>query len=244
MNDERAAWRSEGDQGHLSCGPLVGRVALTNLGQFALTHWQGRRCDSFFVLATDALQALEVREHYVREQDFVATFAPKRPGNLTPQLYWRARLHASSLAVQVEMILSLHTDLLDSRPETTIQSIGVGSRLFHCAGLEPQNASELTAANSGAPIDGQSSREHLFLFRNAAQGVTYAEMVHPSDFVQAQLMPEPPPYLISTLFPDRLEKGVIRRARVSGWFLPAENDVAMACKLAQQFVHEPLPLTA
>jgi hypothetical protein len=244
MNDERVAWRSEGDQGHLSCGPLAGRIALRSLGQFALTHWKGRRCDSFFVLATDALQSLDVREHYVREQDFVATFAPKLPGNLTPQVYWRARLHASPRAVQIEMILSLHTDLLDSRPETTVQSVAAGSRLFHCAGLEAQQVRELTSADSSAPIDCQTSREHLFLFRNEAQGLTYAEMVHPTDFVQAQRMPEPPPHLVSTLFPDRLEKGVIRRARISGWFLPAENDLEVACDLAQKFVHEPLPLTA
>ena len=34
-----------------------------------------------------------------------------------------------------------------------------------------------------------------------------------------------------------------RRARVSGWFLPVENDLAAAAALAQEFVAEPLPLT-
>jgi hypothetical protein len=45
------------------------------------------------------------------------------------------------------------------------------------------------------------------------------------------------------LFPERLEKGVIRLARICGWFMPAENDLATAVELAKRFVAEPPPLT-
>jgi hypothetical protein len=50
--------------------------------------------------------------------------------------------------------------------------------------------------------------------------------------------------VIAKLFPEHLEKGVIRRGRVCGWFMPAENDLETAVALARQFVAEPLPLTA
>ena len=50
--------------------------------------------------------------------------------------------------------------------------------------------------------------------------------------------------LRATLFPERLEKGVIRRGRVCGWFMPVENDLETAVRLARAFVEEPLPLTA
>jgi hypothetical protein len=44
-------------------------------------------------------------------------------------------------------------------------------------------------------------------------------------------------------FPNDWKKGVIRRARIAGWFLPLANDLAAAAALAQAFVGEPLPLT-
>jgi hypothetical protein len=245
MSESAPQWRIESGIGRLDCGPAQGCVEVRGQGQFRLTHWQGKRSDSFFVLATDAVQTLEVGELYVRECDLVATFTKKQPDQVTPQIYWRTRLHRSPLAVQIEMILSVQTDLLDSMPETTVQSVGVGSRLFHARGLAgEEEVREITAANLGETIPGGTANEHLFLFRNESLGLSYAEMVHPSDFVSGRVAPEPPRHVISTLFPERLEKGVIRRGRVSGWFLPAENDLAAARVLARQFVNEALPLTA
>jgi hypothetical protein len=83
----------------------------------------------------------------------------------------------------------------------------------------------------------------LFVFRQPELGLSYAEMVHPTDFVSAEANGRPPTCVRSTLFPEGLEKGVIRRARICGWFLPTENDLETAVELAKQFVDEPLPLT-
>jgi hypothetical protein len=88
----------------------------------------------------------------------------------------------------------------------------------------------------------RDSTQHLIVFRHATLGLSYAEMVHPTDFVMAEA-DGGQCYARSTLFPERLEKGVIRRGRVCGWFLPTENDLATAVELASQFVDEPLPLT-
>ncbi|MDZ4820284.1 MAG: hypothetical protein SGJ20_15060, partial [Planctomycetota bacterium] len=66
-----------------------------------------------------------------------------------------------------------------------------------------------------------------------------------TDFASAEVaMDEDQPLILSTtLFPDRLEKGVIRRGRICGWFMPVENDLATAAQLAREFVAEPPPLT-
>ena len=67
-------------------------------------------------------------------------------------------------------------------------------------------------------------------------------MVHPTDFVSARL--QHTRHVETTLFPEHLEKGVIRRGRICGWFMPAENDLDTAVELAREFVNEPPPLTA
>ena len=71
------------------------------------------------------------------------------------------------------------------------------------------------------------SAEHLFVFRRADLGLSYAEMVHPSDFVSAYTAPRMSPSTRS-FFPERLEKGVIRRGRICGWLLPSENDLTLS----------------
>jgi hypothetical protein len=94
-------------------------------------------------------------------------------------------------------------------------------------------------------VHSSESNEHVFLFRSPTAKTSFAEVVHPSDFVSAEVHSDAArPWLVDVrLFPERLEKGVIRRARICGWFLPAENDLETAVELAKRFVDEPLPLT-
>jgi hypothetical protein len=186
---------------------------------------------------------IEINERYVRGSDFVATYAKSDEFPVAPQFYWRACLHEAFSAVQVQMILSVQTDLLDSHPEASVNSFAIESRLFHAPTLQIDSFREVS---DSVLYEADAGREHLFVFRNEALDLSYAQMVHPTDFVavQIQMNESRPPLVSVTLFPESLEKGVIRRARISGWFLPAENDLAAAVELAKQFVHEPLPLTA
>ena len=72
-------------------------------------------------------------------------------------------------------------------------------------------------------------------------------MVHPSDLQQAN----PPPVseagkgvlLRSNLFLERLEKGVIRRARLRGLFLNRHNDLQTAVACYHEFANSVPPLT-
>lgn len=244
-----AEWRIEGDVGCLSCGPLAARVEADGRGvRLLVATWHGTPSDAFGAMITAGPgprpPIIELQERYVRGCDFVAAYARSEEYRVAPQFYWRAAWHAAFSAAQIQMIVSVQTDLLDSQPEASVNSFAIESRMFEAsvlsadAFLEVKNSKALSAASDPA-------REHLVVFRNEALGLSYAQMVHPSDFVAAEMRSEEgrPPLVSSLLFPESLEKGVIRRARISGWFLPAENDLPAAVELAKQFVDEALPLT-
>ena len=244
-------WQLDGDVANLACGPLSGRVEADGRGvRFTVATWLGELSDAFGVLITAGPgprpAVLEVAERYARGADYVATYARSAEYPVAPQFYWRATHHSAASAVQIEMYMSVQTDLLDSHPEATVSSFALASRLFWAPSLGGQNFQEVAAAEIATVIDPGQSREHLFVFRCEGLGLSYAQMVHPSDFVGAQIQARPagPQVVTATLFPESLEKGVIRRGRISGWFLPAENDLETALALARQFMEEPLPLTA
>jgi hypothetical protein len=148
-------------------------------------------------------------------------------------------------AAKLELIVSVKTDLLDSRPLSRTHSlISPEATIMHAASLaEPRFE---TVKPGRHRFDTKDSSEHLFVFRMPELELSFAQLVHPSDFVAAELGldGEPPYSLLTTLFPERLEKGVIRRGRVCGFFMPVKNDLEIAAELARRFVDEPLPLTA
>lgn len=155
-------------------------------------------------------------ETYIRGNDFVASFEQPGPLPAVPQLYWRVRPRSSTAAIGIELIVSMRTDLLDSRPQMSVIS-EIGN----------SDAGDLT----------------LRLLHVSAE-VSYFQLVHPDDFFAVEERRiENKRRITTTLFPERMEKGVIRRARICGWFLPAENDLSLAAELAQEFIAESPPLT-
>lgn len=249
---EAVQWRLDGAAAQLQCGPLSGRVRLDRLAAgFGDKTWQRQPCDRFAVLQIAAPLAEtapqpEPAESYIRGSDLVATWPRVPPATVAPQIYWRAGFDEGMSAARVEVVLSMHTDLLDSRPQSAIHSVGFQCELYHAAELR-ESAFERLSAGSPDSFDASQSATHLFVLRNDELKLSYAEMVHPGDFDVVQIDTQGAPlgvYRIqSRLFPERLEKGVIRRGRISGWFLPAENDLAAAVELAKRFIDEPLPLT-
>jgi hypothetical protein len=100
--------------------------------------------------------------------------------------------------------------------------------------------------NANQWLNAADSPTNLVVLRHDLLGISYAEIVHPSDLDSLQLVlrQDGRAGAKSVLFQKpQLEKGVIRRARICGWFLPAENDLAVAVELARQFIEEPFPLT-
>jgi hypothetical protein len=86
-----------------------------------------------------------------------------------------------------------------------------------------------------------------FLFRLLDRPFSYIELVDPADCDAALIgnQPETPTavQLSYQLFPEPIEKGVIRRARVRGLLLPRKDDVAVARDCYRQLLAAPPPLT-
>jgi len=240
-------WSLSGSRFTLACGNLAAECDLRDfiLGLTTLT-WAGTPLD-WRVLGPQLPQVVNgqfaITECYVRGDDFVASCERPGPLPLVPQFYWRARQIASHAAVSVELILSMRTDLLDTQPETTVETLVRGGETFMA--LRPQVDAFRPATPATFKRSNLAAGEvPAFLIREA--GVSYFQMVHPDDYfaVEHSASRKVHSRLRTSLFPERLEKGVIRRARICGWFLPAENDLEAAVELARQFIDEPLPLTA
>jgi hypothetical protein len=181
----------------------------------------------------------------------VASYAKSPHGAVKPHIYWRAMQDAARTAAGVQLILSMQTDELDSQPESLVKSRLPASEVFVLDSVSEYVPERLDPAALPAEYTALAGDAAcLFLFRLAEAGISYAEMVHPGDFVSARLEGNPAAdgagqlTLVWTLFPESLEKGVIRRSRIAGWLLPSENDLAHAAELFRQFVEAPLPLTA
>lgn len=260
MAGSSSSWQVAASGARLECGALQGSVVLdAHSACFVVERWKNRSLYGLNVLSyfgpANSAGDLGSAETHARGTDFVATFMEGGRDRVTPQLDWRAQCFDDLSAVKLELIISVKTDLLDSHPLSRTHSlISNEATILHATSLAaPQfeilkNSGQRTAIDSGRAIrfDASKSVEHLFLFRLPDQELSFAQLIHPSDYVAAELGidAEPPYSLVATLFPERLEKGVIRRGRVCGFFMPVENDLEVAVELAHRFMNEPLPLTA
>src|SRR4029453_1124571 len=133
MGAQATRWQLEGDAASLSCGPLTGRVDADGRGvRFTVATWQGELSDAFGVLISAGPgprpAVIEGAERYFRGEDFVATYAKSAEFPVAPHFYWRATLHEPAAAVQIEMIMSVQTDLLDSNPGRAGKRFGLKPR--------------------------------------------------------------------------------------------------------------------
>ncbi len=239
-------WQIQGSEAALECAPLRAAVHLDHPSHgLSGIVWNQTQLHSHAPLQL-ICGADRLLESYVRGNDLVAGYESCGPQSF-PHVYWRARNRGTGGAVGLEIVLSMRTDLLDALPQSAVDTLVGNVSFFHASALETSAFKSLRRAKRARKITAAESTTHLFVMRDEQAGVTYAEMVHPSDFASAVVFnPESAAdswHVKSHLFPERLEKGVIRRARIGGWFLPAKNDLAVAVELAKQFIDEPLPLT-
>ena len=192
--------------------------------------------------------SLKLAEAYVRGNDLVALYEPLAPHQVQPQVYWRARFDEGKQAVGVEMLVSMQTSLLDSNPETVVAT---GMPIGDVWGPAAEKTDSLNRLEySEFPLDLASAdgshRPSLVVYQPRDTPFAYVEMVHPADFVatQVELNKWGETWATTRLFSERLEKGVLRRARIAGWHVPRKSDVlGTAAELYAKFAAEPLPLT-
>jgi hypothetical protein len=243
----QSPWQLYPDRATLSLPPLAATVDVLEPWQgLTHVHWaETILTPQPSVLQIDLREFIAPnrlpREVYQRLGDVVASYDASEARNIQSQIYWRAfRPFENQAAAGVEIVLSVQTHLLDSRPSLTCTSVlplGEVLALTDAGRLEP------------IAIDGPQQlaipHAELLLVRPHGATYSYAEMVPAADFAGCQLEPRGMDRLriARQFFPERLEKGVIRRSRVAGLFLARAHDVALALDAYRALLAEPLPLT-
>ncbi len=187
-------------------------------------------------------------EHYARGADLVATYRESESWPVRVEARWRAEAlrYPTGPLPAIELVVSVRTPLWDSRPELSVETVFPPAELIRLAdagngGFEPLGTRQASAI-------GRDGRPGCFVFRPRDVDLSYAEMVHPADFVEARLdSPTEPAVAVRLrhrLFPEPLEKGVIRRARVCGVFLRRSDDAHIAADCYARFATAEPPLGA
>jgi hypothetical protein len=185
-----------------------------------------------------------ISDCWVRGDDVVAVYAPSSQRPFSPEIYWR---HLSSLpaaATGVELIISVQTKLLDATPESSVSSTVPGAEVWWLPAPDSESASHTPQLCPATFAVLHGSGPGAFLFRYQSIPLSYLEMIHPSDFCGATLDgSDRRGGLQWRLFHESLEKGVIRRARLRGLFVPRDSDLSDAGRHYRDFVASPIPLT-
>jgi len=188
-------------------------------------------------------------DFYVRGGDLIATYAHRPERAMRAQIYWRAASRTGPRAIAaVELLVSVQTSLLDSCPKLATRSDVAAREVFQLTDPERAAFESVGPPSTRAALASQSGRSSCYLFRLPGAKYSYAEMVNPADAQQSQLsVPldegELRAHLAHELFAERLEKGVILRARVLGVLLDRDGDQAAAAEHYAAFLNEPPPLT-
>jgi hypothetical protein len=185
--------------------------------------------------------AEEIQDHWVRGTDLVCRYAATKQRAAQPEIYWRCL--DSPDATGLELIISVQTSLLDDHPGIGVESELPESEVWWLPSTVPPESARLArsagAANPPYRVDGAGT----WIVRLASQ-VSYLEMIYPTDFCESELSTSKDRIVLqSRLFPERLEKGVIRRGRIRGWLVQSAADLVAAHRLFQEFASSEPPLT-
>lgn len=184
---------------------------------------------------------------YTRGADLIATYTDRPSGDTRTQLYWRAARHKAAGAIAaIELLASVQTSLLASRPKLIARSQLTTNAAFRLA----NPAGGKFASLALPPVNGEQelpAEPPCYLFRLPGEQFSYAEMVHPDDHCRSLWTCKPAGdaflQLQHELFARPLEKGVILRARVLGVLLDRQDDQLAAAAHWRAFLSEAVPLT-
>lgn len=246
-------WTTEGNHCRLSCGELQASIDVANaagglfdicFGNKALNGVCILQCDN--ASAGAGLDDCLV-DHYVREDDLVATYLQSPARVNRKQIYLRpAGFLYPNPILGVELVFSMQTQRLDADPELVIRSefpsdgihALVNRRLVEWEPLPlPEDAIELSVDHyCGAVITKISGTD-----------IYYAQILDPSDFAGGRVLQSSKGkghYAVTLpVFGSTLEKGVIRRGRVSGIFFRGADALDDAARFYEWYRNSPPLLT-
>ncbi len=205
----------------------------------------------------------EPMDAYARGNDLVVTY-PQSFDGVRTQVYWQSPAveepEPTTTAAEIDVQVSVQTDRLDSRPAICVVAQVSASEIFECLGTDPSKYHHILPQDEVALSLPAERCVQGLIFRLANTETTFAQLLHPSDvLVQSQSgggdpihqtllrresLGETVQFTCSCgLFFEALEKGVIRRARVRGVFVPRENDLEAVAACARRLMARKLPLT-
>ena len=173
----------------------------------------------------------DAQETYVRGTDLISKYPARSSDLVSYQTYFRTL----SAHPGIEFILSAQTSLLESAPMTKVVSHFPSCEVLaqidgECQTIEASDFAALEA-------------NYWFLLRHADAPASWLIFVHPSDFYHVTVDRRDARTRIQfSVFPESLEKGVIRRASFQWRVLPRQTDVeqAVACVTSAEQAAPPL----
>jgi hypothetical protein len=245
-------WQLDGNQSRLQCGRITAQIDLEyparGVGQIKYrgTSLTGTHILRVISAEGDRDQQELPSHHHVRGTDLIASYGEQGGCPVAREVYWRVVCEHDTNLCGLELWLSAETRLLDSDPHLVCASNLPACAIYH---LPPEDTGEFAKIETrpGERVvltRGESAG--VVLFRPAAQTWSYCQMVHPADFDRSTIDDRQNRQTeITTSFfaQERLEKGVIRRARVRGLFVPRGDDFAQTVDAYRHFAASQLPLT-
>ena len=246
-------WQLEGSQARLRVDALGATLDLArpddglrqfSIGDLLLENMHAMALQLPSSAAADARQPLS--EGYVRGDDLTAVYHESPGWPVQVDALWRAIRPSAgqTLLAAVDLIVSVRTGLLSSRPGMAVCTAAPGEEAFRLADLSGPQYDRPDLTPGGAVAIEPAAGPGCLVFRITST-VSYVEMIHPADFHRDQLRAAPRGGSLEwrhRLFPETLEKGVILRARVRGVFLPRQDDLASAAAHYAAFAAAEPPL--
>jgi hypothetical protein len=237
------AWQLTQSLGQLNCGALAARVNVErpSLGLHELSL-NGKPIAGQLLGVTVAEEGAPPKELaiagidcFVRGGDLVANYPQCETQPFTLHNYWRIAEVSDKLVV-IDAIVSLQTTLLECYPKTILTTALPAE---HSLVL----STEETAEQSVSSIF-ESDELVGILLRGIHPEWSYVEITHPTDLGTWRIEKNGTTRMQRELGGEFQEKGVIRRLRVRGAFVAANNDRELARQIMSDFVVAPPPLTA
>lgn len=188
---------------------------------------------------------------FVRQNELIADYSAAENWPIDVNARWIGQSASDRGLVAVwDLVLSVHTEHLDSRPAMAVVSRIPCVEALRLADSGTGRFVPLSAVSSSSQqaIDLRGGAGCMLLRLPKCQ-FSYVEMVHPVDFQHDEVCLEPHDgagtvKVVHHLFVEPLEKGVILRARVRGALLPRENDCLLAAEAYCMFAAAEPPLGA
>lgn len=184
-------------------------------------------------------------DSWVRGDDLVAVYAETAERAVRPEIYWRSLHRTAEVAsFGMELIISTQTALLDAPASMIASSELTATELVWLPDSERLETAQPVPLGRAAHSFAAGQGHGIVVCRLDGVPFSYIEMVYPSDLSVATLSwSEGKASLQWQLFPESIEKGVIRRARLRGLFVDRTNDLAEAARQFATFAASSLPLT-